>query len=99
MGFNVGSVPSFLLTFPSASFPKDEFEEESVLPLDVMPLNAVGQTFTVLRRPEGSVSLGKLANILRFKLKEIDPSTGQPWGADVPGRGGAVGIEDKKGDC
>ena len=58
-------------------FPQEEFEEESVLPLDVMPLNAVGQTFTVLRRPEGSVSLGKLVNILRFKLKEIDPSTGR----------------------
>ena len=57
--------------------PQDQFEEESVLPLDVMPLNAVGQTFTVLRRPEGSVSLGKLANILRFKLKEIDPATGE----------------------
>ena len=63
---------------PLFSHPQEEFEEESVIPLDVMPLNAVGQTFTVLRRPEGSVSLGKTANILKFKLKEIDPSTGEP---------------------
>ncbi len=55
---------------------QEEFEEESVVPLDVMPLNAVGQTFTVLRRPEGSWALGKFANILRFKVKEIDPSSG-----------------------
>ena len=48
-----------------------------MIPLDVMPLNGVGHTFTVLRRAEGSVALGKLANILRFKLKEIDPSTGE----------------------
>ena len=69
-----------------------------MLPLDVMPLNAVGQTFTVLRRPEGSVSLGKLANILRFKLKEIDPSTGEPSGCRYPEGGwGAVGIIEDKG--
>ncbi|GAX76799.1 hypothetical protein CEUSTIGMA_g4245.t1 [Chlamydomonas eustigma] len=55
----------------------EEFDEVQVIPMDVMPLNAVGQTFTVLSRPSGSVSLGKLANILRFKLKEIDPSTGE----------------------
>mmetsp|Transcript_25184 Transcript_25184/g.54739 ORF Transcript_25184/g.54739 Transcript_25184/m.54739 type:complete len:900 (-) Transcript_25184:336-3035(-) len=55
----------------------EEFEEESVIPLDVMPLNGVGQTFTVLRRPENSWALGKLVNILKFKVKEIDPSTGE----------------------
>ena len=36
------------------------------------------------------MALGKLANILRFKLKEIDPSTGEGRGR---GRGGG------RGDC
>lgn len=46
------------------------------MPLDVMPLNGVGHTFTVLRRPAGSFTLGKFLNILKFRVKEIDPSTG-----------------------
>ncbi|KAK9837106.1 hypothetical protein WJX81_003075 [Elliptochloris bilobata] len=55
----------------------EEFEEEAVVPLERMPHGAVGHTFTLLRRPEGSMALGKLVNILRFKVKEIDPSTGE----------------------
>mmetsp|Transcript_4485 Transcript_4485/g.7532 ORF Transcript_4485/g.7532 Transcript_4485/m.7532 type:complete len:900 (-) Transcript_4485:576-3275(-) len=55
----------------------DGFEEECVVPLDVMPLNSVGHTFTVLRRSPGALSLGKLVNVLKFKVKEIDPGTGE----------------------
>lgn len=55
----------------------DEFEAESVLPLPVMPLNEVGQCFTVLSRPEGSLASGKIANVLKFRVKEIDPTTGE----------------------
>eukprot|EP00798_Chlamydomonas_sp_ICE-L_P030905 gene30905-35958_t len=55
----------------------DEFEEETVVPLDSMPLNAVGHTFTVLARPPNSWALGKMANILRFRVKEVDPSSGE----------------------
>ena len=58
---------------------QEDFEEESVVPLARMPHGEVGHTFTLLRRPEGSMALGKLVNILRFKVKEIDPSTGAPW--------------------
>lgn len=54
----------------------EEFDEETSVPLDVMPLNAVGQTFTVLRRGEGW-PLGKFANVLKFKVKEIDPTSGE----------------------
>lgn len=61
------------------SLPQEEFEAEDVLPLDVMPLNAVGHTFTILHRPAGSWALGKFANILRFKVKEIDPTSGEGW--------------------
>ena len=55
---------------------QEEFEEEAIVPLERMPHGAVGHTFTLLQRPEGSMALGKLVNILRFKVKEIDPSTG-----------------------
>jgi len=59
-----------------ARAPQEEFEEEEVVPLARMPHGEVGHTFTLLRRPEGSMALGKLVNILRFTVKEIDPSTG-----------------------
>eukprot|EP00878_Enallax_costatus_P016622 GHUV01017441.1.p1 GENE.GHUV01017441.1~~GHUV01017441.1.p1 ORF type:complete len:330 (+),score=110.34 GHUV01017441.1:977-1966(+) len=52
-----------------------EFEAESVLPLPSMPLNEVGQCFTVLRRP--GMATGKMANVLKFVVKEIDPSSGE----------------------
>lgn len=52
-----------------------EFEAESVLPLSSMPLNEVGQCFTVLRRP--GLATGKMANVLKFVVKEIDPSSGE----------------------
>jgi coatomer protein complex subunit gamma len=53
------------------------FEAESVLPLPSMPLNEVGQCFSVLRRPAGGVASGKMANVLKFVVKEIDPSSGE----------------------
>lgn len=37
----------------------------------------VGQCFTILSRPEGSLAAGKIANVLKFRVKEIDPSTGE----------------------
>lgn len=53
-----------------------EFEAETVLPLASMPLNEVGQCFSVLRRPAG-ISAGKMGCVLKFTVKEIDPSTGE----------------------
>lgn len=37
----------------------------------------VGQCFTVLARPEGGLAAGKIANVLKFRVKEIDPTTGE----------------------
>ena len=71
---------------------QEEFEEEAIVPLERMPHGAVGHTFTLLQRPEGSMALGKLVNILRFKVKEIDPSTGaRPWPHGCTVRLGVVG--------
>ena len=49
----------------------------SPLSFAVMPLNGVGQTFTVLERSGGGWALGKFSNTLKFKVKEIDPSSGE----------------------
>lgn len=50
-----------------------------MLPLSVMPGEGspAGQTYVVLARPPGSMALGRFANTLRFRVKEIDPSTGE----------------------
>lgn len=56
---------------------QEDFDEEMVLPLATMPLNAVDQTYTVLARPAGGYSSGKCGNILKFTVKEVDPSTGE----------------------
>lgn len=56
---------------------QEEFDEEGCVPLDVMPVNGVGHTFTILRRPPGSYALGKVVSILRFRVREIDPSSGE----------------------
>ena len=58
---------------------QEEFSEELVLPLAVMPgeNSPAGQTYVVLARPPGSMALGRFANTLRFRVKEIDPSTGE----------------------
>lgn len=55
----------------------EEFTQELVLPLAVMPQEGAGQTYVVLARPPGSMALGRFLNILRFRVKEIDPSTGE----------------------
>lgn len=55
----------------------EEFEEEATLPLAVMPQDGAGQTYVVLARPPGSMAIGRILNTLRFRVKEIDPSTGE----------------------
>ncbi|PNH02526.1 Coatomer subunit gamma-2 [Tetrabaena socialis] len=54
-----------------------DFDEAFTVPLDTMPLNGVGQCFTVVTRQPGAIATGKIVNILKFKVKEIDPGTGE----------------------
>jgi hypothetical protein len=42
-----------------------------------MPLNEKGQCFTVLKRAAGGLATGKMMNVLKFTVKEIDPSSGE----------------------
>lgn len=55
---------------------QDEFSEQAVVPIKVLPHGEAHRTFVVLTRPEGSIALGRFVNVLRFTVKEIDPSTG-----------------------
>ena len=56
---------------------QDGFEEALVLPLGRMVYGEVGHTYIALSRPDGACLTGKLANTLKFTVKEIDPSTGE----------------------
>ncbi|GAQ90422.1 coatomer gamma subunit [Klebsormidium nitens] len=56
----------------------DEFEEVASIPLKSLPYGSPGQTFVLLAKPEGAVALGKFGNVLKFKVKEVDPASGEP---------------------
>jgi coatomer subunit gamma len=62
---------------PSAAAPQPDFELEAVVPLDAMPSSGEGQCYVVLRPQEGALAVGKVLNILKFTVKEIDPSSGE----------------------
>ena len=49
-----------------------------MVPIKVLPHGDAHRTFVVLGRPEGSIATGRFVNVLRFTVKEIDPSTGMP---------------------
>lgn len=59
-----------------AAVQQEGFEEEVVLPLARMVYGEVGQSYVALARPEGATLVGKLTNVLKFTVKEIDPTTG-----------------------
>eukprot|EP00246_Nothoceros_aenigmaticus_P011193 TRINITY_DN2969_c0_g2_i1.p1 TRINITY_DN2969_c0_g2~~TRINITY_DN2969_c0_g2_i1.p1 ORF type:complete len:897 (-),score=212.89 TRINITY_DN2969_c0_g2_i1:1516-4206(-) len=54
----------------------EEFQELFSKPLPSMPYGAPGQAFVALQKPEGSISVGKFANCLKFVVKEVDPVSG-----------------------
>ncbi len=58
--------------------PQPGYTAESVLPLACMPLNEVSQAWAVLARPPAlAEAAAKMPAVLRFTVKEIDPSTGE----------------------
>jgi len=71
--------PSQHLTHPPTPHPQDGFEEDISISLPQMPLNSAGQCWAVLRvaRGPGAMPSGKLGCVLRFTIKEIDPTTGE----------------------
>ncbi|ONM52164.1 Coatomer subunit gamma [Zea mays] len=55
----------------------DEFLEVASKPLESLPYDSPGQTFVAFENPEGVIATGKFSNILKFFVKEVDPSTGE----------------------
>ncbi|XP_022876273.1 coatomer subunit gamma-2-like isoform X1 [Olea europaea var. sylvestris] len=55
----------------------EEFSEVGSKPLKTLPYDTPGQTFVAFEKPEGFPSVGKFSNVLRFTVKEVDPSTGE----------------------
>ncbi|CAA0826430.1 Coatomer subunit gamma [Striga hermonthica] len=55
----------------------EEFSEVGAKPLKSLPYDTPAQTFVAFEKPEGIPAVGKLSNVLRFTVKEVDPSTGE----------------------
>ncbi|KAA0036605.1 coatomer subunit gamma [Cucumis melo var. makuwa] len=55
----------------------EEFSEVISRPLRSLPYDSPGQTFVAFEKPEGVPAVGKFSNMLRFIVKEVDPSTGE----------------------
>ncbi|KAF5951643.1 hypothetical protein HYC85_009587 [Camellia sinensis] len=55
----------------------EEFTEVSTKPLRSLPYDSPGQTFVVFEKPEGVPTVGKFSNMLKFIVKEVDPTTGE----------------------
>ncbi|XP_061977598.1 coatomer subunit gamma [Populus nigra] len=55
----------------------DDFAYVASKPLRSLPYDTPGQTFVAFEKPEGITAVGKFTNMLRFIVKEVDPSTGE----------------------
>lgn len=55
----------------------EEFSEVGTKPLKSLPYDTPAQTFVAFEKPEGISAVGKFSNMLRFTVKEVDPSTGE----------------------
>ncbi|KAL9391471.1 hypothetical protein Peur_015391 [Populus x canadensis] len=55
----------------------DDFAYVTSKPLRSLPYDTPGQTFVAFEKPEGITAVGKFTNMLRFIVKEVDPSTGE----------------------
>ncbi|KAL2477161.1 Coatomer subunit gamma [Forsythia ovata] len=56
----------------------EEFSEVASKPLRSLPYDTPGQIFVAFEKPQGVPTVGKFSNMLRFTVKEVDTSTGEP---------------------
>ncbi|ERN17499.1 coatomer subunit gamma-2 [Amborella trichopoda] len=74
------TVPEILLenvnVFVDASEAED-FTQVYSKPLRSLPYDSPGQTFVSFEKPEGVPAVGKFSNMLKFFIKEVDPTTGE----------------------
>ncbi|KAI8006875.1 Coatomer subunit gamma-2 [Camellia lanceoleosa] len=55
----------------------EELTEVSTKPLRSLLYDSPGQTFVVFEKPEGVPTVEKFSNMLKFIVKEVDPTTGE----------------------
>ncbi|CAJ2679238.1 unnamed protein product [Trifolium pratense] len=55
----------------------EEFSQVISKPLRSLPYDSPGQTFVAFEKPEGLPTTGKFSNILKFIVKEVDPTSGE----------------------
>ncbi|KAF9684353.1 hypothetical protein SADUNF_Sadunf04G0109500 [Salix dunnii] len=55
----------------------EDFTEVTSKPVRSLPYDTPGQTFVAFEKPDGITAVGKFSNMLRFIVKEVDPSTGE----------------------
>ncbi|XP_052193053.1 coatomer subunit gamma-2 [Diospyros lotus] len=55
----------------------EEFDEVASKPLRSLPYDSPGQTFVAFEKPGGVPAVGKFSNMLKFIVKEVDPTTGE----------------------
>lgn len=58
----------------------EEWKVCKTIPLDSLSYSAVGTTYTLLEMPESGAVTGSFGATLKFKARDVDPSTGQPDG-------------------
>ncbi|XP_047320129.1 coatomer subunit gamma-2 [Impatiens glandulifera] len=55
----------------------EEFSEVALKPLKSLPYDSPGQTFVAFEKPAGVPAIGKFSNVLKFIVKEVDPTSGE----------------------
>ncbi|KAL3722526.1 hypothetical protein ACJRO7_034838 [Eucalyptus globulus] len=55
----------------------EEFSEVALKPLKSLPYDSPGQTFVAFEKTDGVPAVGKFSNVLKFIVKEVDPTTGE----------------------
>lgn len=59
--------------------PLDEvWNVEKVLPLGSLSYSQVGTTYVLLKIPEEETIIGSFNLTLKFQIKDVDPTTGEP---------------------
>ncbi|KAF5443962.1 hypothetical protein F2P56_036475 [Juglans regia] len=74
------TIPEQLLEHVTVVVDASEAEELSQVvskPLKSLPYDTPGQIFVAFEKPEGVPAVGKFSNMLRFTVKEVDPTTGE----------------------
>nr|POF05083.1 coatomer subunit gamma [Quercus suber] len=59
------------------SFRQKEFAKVLSTPIRSLPYDTPGQTFMAFEKPEGVPAVGKFSNMLKFIVKEFDPTTSE----------------------